>query len=152
MRPVVDDHVDRSRVQARQRVQLSDTNWSIDLTFHQLNAFRARFQAGSGTLLRASFTLRFCPLRRGYTLEVTPVPIPNTAVKLQRADDTSWHTGGKVGRRDVKFLKPPSRDAWGLFAFRLRRRRAGRGCAVFSRGRLHQMRPHQVALSVAIVG
>ena len=29
-------------------------------------------------------------LRRGYTLEVTPVPIPNTAVKLQRADDTAF--------------------------------------------------------------
>lgn len=41
-------------------------------------------------------------LRRGYTLEVTPVPIPNTAVKLQRADDTARDTGGKVGRRDVK--------------------------------------------------
>ena len=52
------------------------------------------------------FTLRFCTLRRGYTLEVTPVPIPNTAVKLQRADDTSWHTGGKVGRRDVKPRSP----------------------------------------------
>jgi hypothetical protein len=26
-------------------------------------------------------------------------------------------------------LKPPSRNAWGLFAFRVRRRRAGRGGA-----------------------
>ena len=46
-------------------------------------------------------------LRRGYTLEVTPVPIPNTAVKLQRADDTASVRGGKVGRRDVNSLKPP---------------------------------------------
>ena len=59
------------------------------------------------TVYESAQTLRFCPLRRGYTLEVTPVPIPNTAVKLQRADDTSWHTGGKVGRRDVK-PKPPA--------------------------------------------
>jgi hypothetical protein len=28
--------------------------------------------------------------RRGNTLEATPVPIPNTAVKLQRADDTAF--------------------------------------------------------------
>ena len=61
------------------------------------------------TVYESAQTLRFCPLRRGYTLEVTPVPIPNTAVKLQRADDTSWHTGGKVGRRDVKNPKPPQR-------------------------------------------
>ena len=48
-------------------------------------------------------------LRRGYTLEATPVPISNTAVKLQRADDTARHTGGKVGRRDVKFNHAPER-------------------------------------------
>ena len=51
-------------------------------------------------------------LRRGFTLEVTPVPIPNTAVKLQRADDTSWHTGGKVGRRDVNIPSPRSRGGF----------------------------------------
>ena len=67
------------------------------------------------TVYESAQTLRFCPLRRGYTLEVTPVPIPNTAVKLQRADDTSWHTGGKVGRRDVKNPKPPA-HAGGFFA------------------------------------
>ncbi len=32
----------------------------------------------------------------GYSEEVTPVPIPNTAVKLFSADDTD--TFGKVGR------------------------------------------------------
>ena len=50
-------------------------------------------------------------LRRGYTLEATPVPIPNTAVKLQRADDTSSDRGGKVGRRDVKPNGPLQRAA-----------------------------------------
>ena len=36
----------------------------------------------------------------------TPVPIPNTAVKLRRADDTARHMGGKVGRRDVRSKAP----------------------------------------------
>ena len=45
-------------------------------------------------------------LRRGYTLRVTPVPIPNTAVKTQRADDTALNMSGKVGRCDVKLLAP----------------------------------------------
>ena len=35
----------------------------------------------------------------GYILKETPDPIPNSAVKLQWADDTA--TGGKVGRRQV---------------------------------------------------
>ena len=43
-------------------------------------------------------------LRRGYTPGVTPVPIPNTAVKTRRADDTAPHRSGKVGRCDVKSL------------------------------------------------
>ena len=54
-------------------------------------------------------------LRRGYTLEVTPVPIPNTAVKLQRADDTASDRGGKVGRRDVKIESP--REIGGFLRF-----------------------------------
>ena len=55
-------------------------------------------------------------LRRGYTLEVTPVPIPNTAVKLQRADDTASDRGGKVGRRDVK-IESPQFKAGGFLRF-----------------------------------
>ena len=49
---------------------------------------------------------RITRLRRGYTLRVTPVPIPNTAVKTQRADDTALNMSGKVGRCDVKLIKP----------------------------------------------
>ena len=32
----------------------------------------------------------FLTFRRGYTPGVTPVPIPNTAVKTRRADDTAF--------------------------------------------------------------
>ena len=55
------------------------------------------------SIVEPAFADSTTTLRRGFTLEVTPVPIPNTAVKLQRADDTSSDRGGKVGRRDVKF-------------------------------------------------
>src|SRR5690348_1487624 len=54
-------------------------------------------------------------LRRGYTPEATPVPIPNTAVKLRRADDTPSHRGGKVGRCDVNTQAP--RITRGAFSF-----------------------------------
>ena len=65
----------------------------------------------------APFYFTSSRLRRGYTMEATPVPIPNTAVKLHRADDTSWHTGGKVGRRDVKNPESPQSQIWGLSSF-----------------------------------
>ena len=35
--------------------------------------------------------------------EVTPVPIPNTEVKLSYADDTASQSGGKVGNRQAFF-------------------------------------------------
>lgn len=47
---------------------------------------------------------------------VTPVPIPNTAVKPSRADDTApervWES-----RMSPEFQKPPRRKARGLFLF-----------------------------------
>src|SRR5512133_3954956 len=57
------------------------------------------------TELRLNPSQPFLPLRRGFSPSVTPVPIPNTAVKTWRADDTAPHRSGKVGRCDVK--SPP---------------------------------------------
>ncbi len=74
---------------AQQEVRSTSTSTSA----HGTHEARERF---ANTLRTNSLALR-----RGYTLEVTPVPIPNTAVKLQRADDTASVRGGKVGRRDV---------------------------------------------------
>ena len=44
--------------------------------------------------------------------EATPVPIPNTAVKLSSADDTDY---GKVGHRRVLFC--PANFSWQGFLF-----------------------------------
>ena len=88
------------------------------MTFHQSIASKGHDErtarSSPRSLLRERFaytlrklTRRILSLRRGFTLEVTPVPIPNTAVKLQRADDTSLHIGGKVGRRDVNIYSAP---------------------------------------------
>ncbi len=38
-----------------------------------------------------------------YSIEATPVPIPNTEVKLYSADDTWGQPPGKVGRRQFLF-------------------------------------------------
>lgn len=77
MRYVGDYNVDRSQVYAQQCVQPSDTNMSIALIFlffplsHFLKFKRVRvFKDG------------------GYSGKVTPVPIPNTEVKLTHADGT----------------------------------------------------------------
>ena len=46
-------------------------------------------------------------LSRGHTEEVTPVPIPNTAVKLLRADGTAWATAWESRTpRDLKIKAP----------------------------------------------
>ena len=51
--------------------------------------------------------------------EETPVPIPNTEVKLFRADGTALYRGGRVGRRRVYSLfKPahfPCKESAGFF-------------------------------------
>ena len=39
---------------------------------------------------------------------VTPVPIPNTAVKPVRADDTAAFSCGKVGSRRIYFKEKPA--------------------------------------------
>src|SRR6476620_26564 len=46
---------------------------------------------------------------------VTPVPIPNTAVKPTGADDTASFRCGKVGSRRIYFKKKPARLSSGLF-------------------------------------
>ena len=59
--------------------------WTINTTpiaAHQSNYMTAGHHAG-----RASHFVDFFP--GGYTEEVTPVPIPNTEVKLFRADGTA---------------------------------------------------------------
>ena len=57
----------------RQRIQLTDTNRPI---------------AWSGVDIKDILFGR----SGGYSEEATPVPIPNTAVKLLSADDTWWVT------------------------------------------------------------
>lgn len=44
----------------------------------------------------------------GDSEEVTPVPIPNTAVKLLRADGTAWATVWESRCRRIKNVKPLS--------------------------------------------
>ncbi len=51
----------------------------------------------------------------GYSEEVTPVPIPNTEVKLFSADGTAPSVGGRVGhRRNLLYPHGPS-DCEGFF-------------------------------------
>src|ERR1700704_6075203 len=75
VRPLEDDQVDRPEVYARQRVQPTGTNrpraW-ID------NETRARYGVLKGERTDLG----------GYSGGVTPVPIPNTAVKPASADGT----------------------------------------------------------------
>ena len=85
----------------RQRIQLTDTNrpiaWS-EWTCHDelcesmevLLQERQHFSAWSLTVGVVKDIL--FGRSGGYSEEATPVPIPNTAVKLLSADDTWWVT------------------------------------------------------------
>ena len=92
---MVDHHVDRPEVEARRRVQLTGTNRSIGLIalivraharFRVATHWRERPAAGSKSGGKLCFTvLRWSG---GFSEEPEPDPIPNSAVKLLRADGT----------------------------------------------------------------
>lgn len=96
MRHVVDYNVDRSQVYVQQCIQPSDTNKSIALfilfsiTHVSVAEFKRVFREG------------------GYSDEDTPVPIPNTEVKLIYADGTARATVWES-------RSPPSRNTLFLF-------------------------------------
>jgi hypothetical protein len=50
----------------------------------------------------------------GHSEEVTPVPIPNTAVKLLCADGTAWATGWESRSPPNPFINPPHCKVWGI--------------------------------------
>ena len=50
---------------------------------------------------------------------VTPVPIPNTAVKPTGADDTAAFSCGKVGSRRIYFKEKPARFEWAFSYLRI---------------------------------
>ena len=81
VRPLVDDKVDRLEVYAPRGVQLTSTNRS-----------RAYPKISTDVITFASSFLS-----SDYAEEATPVPIPNTEVKLLMADGT-W-TAGSWERR-----------------------------------------------------
>ena len=55
----------------------------------------------------------------GHSEEVTPVPFPNTEVKLFSADGTAWETVWESRSPPVIFLQTPARitPGWGFFFF-----------------------------------
>ncbi len=53
----------------------------------------------------------------GYSEEVTPVPIPNTAVKLFSADGTAWATVWESRTPPDFFLNPKSAMVSGFLGF-----------------------------------
>ena len=60
--------------------------------------------------LKTSFTVF-----GGYSVGVTPVPIPNTEVKSYRADDTAWETVWESRSLPKLFETPSSLLRWGGF-------------------------------------
>ena len=121
---MVDHHVDRPEVEARRRVQLTGTNRSIGLIALIVHAhakergrrnqpekrfsrLRLRKSAGQARGLRARYAIPpdqvrwlkacftvFC-WSGGSSEEPEPDPIPNSAVKLPSANDTSSQDVGK---------------------------------------------------------
>ena len=81
-----DHHVDRPGVEAQQCVKLTGTNSSIGLIALIFDA-RLREQR---VVEKRPTSFHSSVLRRpgGYCEEPEPDPIPNSAVKLLRADDT----------------------------------------------------------------
>ena len=53
----------------------------------------------------------------GFVGKVTPVPIPNTEVKLAGADDTASFRCGKVGSRRIKFKSKKPAQSERVFCF-----------------------------------
>jgi hypothetical protein len=84
---VEDHHVDRPGVEAQQCVKLTGTNSSIDLIILIIRARRGRRRNDQFLLCFAGLVV----LARS----LEPDPIPNSAVKLLSADDTSSQDAGK---------------------------------------------------------
>ena len=89
-----DHHVDRPGVEAQQCVKLTGTNSSIGLI---VLIFAARVLRKEQTRSTERPAYSSSVLRRpgGYCEEPEPDPIPNSAVKLLRANDTSSQDVGK---------------------------------------------------------
>ena len=106
MRSVVDYHVDRPEVQARisKGAQLTGTNRSIGLivVLFVPRFLRCQLRRRNPSKEVCSTALPTILFPGDHTGRVTPVPIPNTAVKPARADDSLT---AKVGRC-LDFLPP----------------------------------------------
>jgi hypothetical protein len=91
---VVDHHVDRPGVEAQQCVKLTGTNSSIDLITLIIRARLGRRRdvrvPGQNDQLLLCFAGLVVLAR-----SLEPDPIPNSAVKLLSADDTSSQDAGK---------------------------------------------------------
>ena len=92
-----DHHVDRPGVEAQQCVKLTGTNSSIGLITLIIHARRPLPRMGqeNGSKIRNDqFLLRFAGLVV-LARSLEPDPIPNSAVKLPCANDTSSQDAGK---------------------------------------------------------
>jgi hypothetical protein len=87
LRAVEDHHVDRPGVEAQQCVKLTGTNSSIDLITLIIRARQGRRRNDQFLLCFAGLVVLAGSLE--------PDPIPNSAVKLLSADDTSSQDAGK---------------------------------------------------------
>jgi hypothetical protein len=96
---VEDNHVDRPGVEAQQCVKLTGTNSSIGLITLIYNAHQGiggnRPAKRRAAIVELYSRIRVAPIFSvfcwlgGYCEEPEPDPIPNSAVKLLSADDTS---------------------------------------------------------------
>ena len=86
-----------------------------------------RLHASHGENAWREYLSRASPLVRASGGGVTPVPIPNTAVKAPRGDDTAFKSAGK--QRGANRFSPgprgPRKGSGGLFLPRRARRSAG---------------------------
>ena len=125
-----DEHVDRRQVEVWQHMEPSRTNRPSGLTHPSidkaLHCTDARFK-GSEAKPSALFPLYSClywlpsgqlmTVAGGNSVGVTPVPIPNTAVKPHRANGTAGLSGGRVRRRQLHIERPPCLQGMGVELF-----------------------------------
>ena len=94
VRPHVEDMVDRLEVYVPRGIQLTSTNRSRAYPKLSCTAFASSFQGIQ------------IPMSSDDGEKVTPVPIPNTEVKLLRADGT-WTAGSRESRSSLGNGKDP---------------------------------------------
>ena len=92
-RLVVDHHVNRLGVEARQRVELTSTNQSNG--FFKMSVRSAGMFAHSFQLSRGLSPWGVQRIPGGHSEGVPPDPIPNSEVKTFSADDTASQGVGK---------------------------------------------------------